>query len=749
MKRFSRGSWLVAVALMVGAGASARAGALDDRVPQESILYVGWAGAEALGPQYAQSNLKGLLDASAIADFVNKQLPKLVEMAAARDPNAPKVIAKLQQGLGVAWRHPTAFYFCPLDYSAAMPGFRFGVICEAGADAKTVMDLLNEAIAAAPQNPFLPMRAVQEGATVMLMFGKADTLAELRKGGGLAAVPAYQAAMSKVQQAAPALTMYLDFTKGLATLNEGLAKIPNTPPVVKEKVPAALEALGLNSLTQMAMVSGFDGKGWSEHSYLGVNGPRKGIMTLQASEPLSDGALAVVPKDAAAFGAWKMDLHKAYTEARTVIGKIDAPTLKDFDAGVGTVNASLGLEVERDLLAPLGDEWIFYRAPISDEGGNSPALVLHLKDGATFAKSLAKLETLFNAIPNVPIKIEKVTAAKTEVSMLAFLQYSVAWGVKNDMLYISSLGGIGGAIKQVENKLPSVVENESYKAARAALPQNVKPVSISYTYPAKLYPELRRMALGIFPVIRQAGFDVPMELLPEGDRVAQFMPPGATIVWSEADGFHSSGKSAFPGAELLGGQQLGPGLVTGLAVGGMMTIPRVAMNGPAVASRNVDMANLRGVAQSSLVYASDHKEALPDDLARLVADGMISPKSLVSRRAGTTPLELTPELEKLAKDDFAKFSVEVAAHCDFVYLGKDGKSDLDAGVIMAYEKSNAGTPDGLNVAFRDGHVEFILWTRMPTAFEATNAALKKAGKAEVDVKALLRAGGFVDGAAMP
>src|SRR5438046_1838450 len=107
MKRFLPVSWIVAAAVLATATARVRAGALDDRVPQESMAYFGWAGADALQAQYAGSNLKGVMDAATIKDFISKTLPKLIEQAAARDPNAPKQIEKLQTGMGIAWRHPT------------------------------------------------------------------------------------------------------------------------------------------------------------------------------------------------------------------------------------------------------------------------------------------------------------------------------------------------------------------------------------------------------------------------------------------------------------------------------------------------------------------------------------------------------------------------------------------------------------------------------------------------------------------
>jgi hypothetical protein len=719
---------------------------MDDRVPQDAIAYMGWAGADTLGPQYANSNLKGILDASIIQEFISKQLPKLIDQAAQQNPAAPAMFAKAQATMNIIWKHPTALYFCPIDYSnPQIPAVRFGIVCDAGTDAKTIAATITDDLAKAPPNPRMPVKLVQDGNVLIITFGKADTAEELKKGGGLAASPAYKAAMEKAKSPSAAIASYVDVTKIVATINEGLAKVPNTPPDLKEKVPATIEALGLNGVTQLAATAGFDGKGWTAHTWIGTSGPKKGLLALLDAGTLSEKALSFIPKDAAAFSAWKLDLHKAFTETRTVIGKVDAQAQRDFDAGIADGSKAVGFDIEKELIAPLGDEWVVYRAPLSDEGGNSFALVLPLRDGETLSKSLAKLETLFNAQAGnggIPFKIEKITAARTEVSTIAFMNiFSVAWGVKNGNLYVSSLAGIGGAIKQVENKSPSIVESDLYKAARAALPADAKPVSLAYANPAKLYPEFRRTIIGYLPILRQAGVDVPMEILPDPDDVTKFMTPGASMMWMDADGLHGSSNSSFPGAEMLGGQQVGPTVVAGAAVGVAVSLPRAAQVRQTDAV-SVDAANLRAIAQSAMVYAADHNDQMPADVARLVADGMVAPRQLVSRRSGTQPLQLTPELEKLAKDNFSKFSETVAEHCDYVYLGKDTKSDANAAIVVAYEKPSSHTPDGITVAFGDAHAEFVRWPNVSQAFEATNDKFKKEGKPAVDTKAMMQAAGL-------
>ncbi len=68
-------------------------------------------------------------------------------------------------------------------------------------------------------------------------------------------------------------------------LVKGQGKMPPDAPAMVHKV---IDALGVKSLTQVAMQAGFDGKGWSEKAFVGINGPRTGLLTLVDAKPLSD-----------------------------------------------------------------------------------------------------------------------------------------------------------------------------------------------------------------------------------------------------------------------------------------------------------------------------------------------------------------------------------------------------------------------------------------------------------------------------
>ena len=68
-KRRFRAWGLVAAGLLLAGGSARAAGPLEGKVPQDAIVYVGWAGSDALQGNYAASNLKGIIEASTIRDF--------------------------------------------------------------------------------------------------------------------------------------------------------------------------------------------------------------------------------------------------------------------------------------------------------------------------------------------------------------------------------------------------------------------------------------------------------------------------------------------------------------------------------------------------------------------------------------------------------------------------------------------------------------------------------------------------------
>ena len=68
--------------------AVARAQPLAERVPDDAMLYIGWAGADALGEAYKGSNLKGVLDNSRMRELFTQFIPQGFRKIIEHEPDA-------------------------------------------------------------------------------------------------------------------------------------------------------------------------------------------------------------------------------------------------------------------------------------------------------------------------------------------------------------------------------------------------------------------------------------------------------------------------------------------------------------------------------------------------------------------------------------------------------------------------------------------------------------------------------------
>jgi hypothetical protein len=154
--------FVVAVVLVAAAVIPGRATAqpLADRLPADALLYVGWAGAEKLGPAYAQSRLKGVIDASSLPELFSELGPRIVrrlqlEQMLQGDAVAQEVLPALLTLSESIWKKPTALYVGPLDYSGKVPMPKVAILCEAGKDAQSLSDTVNKLVARIPADaPF-------------------------------------------------------------------------------------------------------------------------------------------------------------------------------------------------------------------------------------------------------------------------------------------------------------------------------------------------------------------------------------------------------------------------------------------------------------------------------------------------------------------------------------------------------------------------------------------------------------------
>ena len=723
--------------MMLGLARGVAAAPLDTRIPSDAIIYVGWQGADALAPAYAQSNLKGFLESGKIAEYLSENFPQWTAMVSHGDPDAAKQIDEMLKAAHLMWRHSMALYVGPLDFIDARtpPKFRVAWICDAGADAPALEQFYKNFTDKNPTPPDLNLKVTRDGTVVTVTIGEAgpEMFAAGDKAARLAGAAGFVSAMKGLRPN-PAISIYVDVEKILATVNDGLNKT-QAPPPVRQKVTATITALGLTSLTHAAYAGGFDKKEWADEAFLGMKAPRTGILSMLDTVPISDEALKMIPKTAVGFSAGKLDLSKLLAEARKIASQINPGQAAGIDEALGEGSKQLGFDIEKDLLNSFGDEWVLYHGARTEDMASHPIVFVHkLRNPASLEKVLAVAADKIKAVTAGKFSVEKLDTGTLMVSGIRLPFLTIAWTVRGNYFYISNLEGISPAIEHVEKKGPSILENQTYLAVRSAFPAQ-KATSITFSEPAKLYPDVYQLIMTYLPMAKLAGLNIPGNLIPVPQRAAPFLTPGGSVSWADADGFHISSRSAFPGAELLSGQASGS-MVAAPALVAAVMLPSLSKSRE-LAMRSADAANLRGIVNSAIISAMQANDVLPDHVGNLVLLGM-SPKLLVSKRAGTAPLVLTDELTKLGEKDFPAFAKQIDAHCDIVYLGKDRKNDSDASMVLVYEKPNPKAIDGINVAFDDCHVEFIRYGALKDVFAATNKYNKEHKLPEIDVDAMLK-----------
>src|SRR3954453_7120153 len=83
----------------------ARAQPLADRIPQDALVYVGWAGADHMPAAYAESHLKAVVDASNIRELISQSIPRLLEKIGKEDEDAAEVTALISAIGAPMWHH--------------------------------------------------------------------------------------------------------------------------------------------------------------------------------------------------------------------------------------------------------------------------------------------------------------------------------------------------------------------------------------------------------------------------------------------------------------------------------------------------------------------------------------------------------------------------------------------------------------------------------------------------------------------
>jgi prepilin-type processing-associated H-X9-DG protein len=687
---------------------------LADRLPADTLLYIGWRGADSLGPGFAGSHLKAILDASDFSQLINEFLPAVFQRIAQEDRDAAEVLPIMATIGRPMWKHPSALYFGGLDMQGPEPFPRLAMLCDAGADAPQLLQTLKDLVAKAQQGGGPPIAVKEANGLVMVTLGNVPaSLGQPAGASSLTAEKGFKDAMAQVGKD-PSIAFYVNFESIIALADQCVAQ--QGPPEAKQMWPKIRDNLGLGGLKRILYTGGFDGKDWMDTAFVAAPAPRTGLMKLGEAAPLPADALKVAPKTSTYAAAGRFNLGGLVAAIREGIGQFDPQAQAQVDQVFAQVSQALGFDVQKDFLAALGDQWVVYTDP--NTGGYGlvgTVLVNKLADPAKFEQSASRLEQFLNQLiasqmqqekEKVTISFQTRTVGGVALHYLAVPLVTPTWAVKDGNLYFALYPqSVIGAAEFAASGKPSVLQNELFISLR-------KRLGVDNAAGIAFY-DLPRMAPTTYgewvALSRLVGFGdlfgvkSPLLLMPPMDKLMAELDAAGAVSWTDDAGFHLKSVSPFPGSTALAADPVTAYMSgAGPAIMASLLLPAVSKARES-ANRVKSISNLRQIGIGCLMYANDNRGSNPPDLGAIIKSEYVTPDVFISPLSGQ---QLPPEVSRMTRDQQAQWANE---HSDYVYLGKGKKSSqIKADEVLAYEKLELGQMHGgVNILYGDGHVEWV------------------------------------------
>jgi hypothetical protein len=556
---------------LVACPLTASAQPLADKVRSDALVYLAWSGAKSMGPGYEGSHLKAVLAESNFGDIFGRFVPQIIDrIARETGANASPIHQILDEVAGPMWHYPTALYVGGLDLSnKEKPVPHLALLCQAGADTPKMVKHLSALVQRVPKDA-PPIRAAQVGGdmvVVSLGFERAE-MAVASGGKSIAQEAGYRAALANVHKS-PVLALYVDFDGIMKQVDGAVSKFAEPP--VQAQWKKAFEASGLGGMKRLILTEGFEGADWGSRGYADVPGPRKGLLTMLDGAPLSDEMLSLIPRTSTVAGVGRFDFAKFFGAIRAGVAEFDSGAAQQVDEGLGQVRQMIGLDIERDVLAPLGDEWAYYIDPYT--GGKSFAgftLVNRLRDPKKAETSFVRLMSIVNEfaaqqLKQTPVRIafKQTTVKGVTIHYLALPLVSPALAVADGNLYVALYPQtVAVAAEHVKTKSPSILQNDAFVAARKQVSgggngSSLQFVDIPRTAP-DAYPGLLMLSrvVGVGDLF---GVDSPAIVGPSMKTLMAHVSPIVTVSWADDKGWYAHSRQPFPFSTMLMSDPMGGG----------------------------------------------------------------------------------------------------------------------------------------------------------------------------------------------
>jgi len=323
-------------------------------------------------------------------------------------------------------------------------------------------------------------------------------------------------------------------------------------------VEQILNTLGLSAMETWVSATGLDETGLVRRAKLTSSDPGSGLGALASGQPLTASDMEGIPRDASIALALRMDLHRIYEKGIELLTEVQPNAADEVRRGVQRIEEPLGIDIEDDLLASLGDVWTLHTAASSGGLAAGWTLTVRLADAARAEKThrtlLRVAESAF-AQQHRPPRIRRFehggkTACMLEVSEKEFF-LAPTWCLTDSHLVVTLLPQTMKAYLSQSTASTSLTDHPAVAAALAR-PNGTCFLSFQDVreHFVMFYPLLQYAAQLAARQLQRQGIDVDTTKLPSIPAVAPHLLPTITATYACDDGFETYTHSTFPSANL-------------------------------------------------------------------------------------------------------------------------------------------------------------------------------------------------------
>ena len=308
--------------------------------PEECLVYTSWSGT-ATPSAKSKNQTEQLLAEPEIQEML-RQIERAI--LAGVEKNSPPQQAAIARD-AIRWgkkllTRPVAAFVSSVTIAPNGPDIRGGLVINAGEDAAELKATLEKYQAALP---LAPRRRSRSAASPAIASSLAQGVPAITWGikGKYLLVGVGEGSLEGILQArsgqAPAWLTALRKqlpVERLSTLTYVNVKqiVEQFAPLGGPQVRTMIDAAGLGNVTTLAAVSGLDGEGVVNRTFVGIEGEPAGVFGLAAGKPLTAQDLAPIPRDANLAVAGRLDLARVMDTVLAIAEKIEPQAAREVRA---------------------------------------------------------------------------------------------------------------------------------------------------------------------------------------------------------------------------------------------------------------------------------------------------------------------------------------------------------------------------------------------------------------------------------